>query len=125
MAKLVLAEKYPKMVYGNLAFKTSVQDILGYDIEKDLGQSDWVTKILSEDQINYAVLDAVASLRLYKVLEGALARSKEIDAEIPMAWYSFNSKAGEAIHKKLSAEGKFPLSFQQSASLPYWDTIIP
>ncbi|KAJ7676148.1 hypothetical protein B0H17DRAFT_1140121 [Mycena rosella] len=34
MAKLVLAEKYPKMVYGNLALKTSVEDIIGFDLPK-------------------------------------------------------------------------------------------
>ncbi|KAJ7134190.1 ribonuclease H-like domain-containing protein [Mycena epipterygia] len=78
--------EYPKMAYGNLALKTSVQDILGYKIDKDLGQSDWVAKLLNEDQVNYAALDAVVSIRLYKVLEGALVR--------------------EATQTKLSAQGK-------------------
>ena len=50
MAKLILNEKYSKMSYGNLALKMSVKDILGFTINKDLGESDWSTDMLSDEQ---------------------------------------------------------------------------
>jgi ribonuclease D len=40
MARLLLAEKYQKQTYGNLSLKTSVEDVLGFKIDKDLQQSD-------------------------------------------------------------------------------------
>ena len=49
-AKLVLAEKYPKMSYGNLALKTGVEDVLGFTIYKDLGESHWSANVLSDEQ---------------------------------------------------------------------------
>ncbi|KAJ7697476.1 ribonuclease H-like domain-containing protein [Mycena rosella] len=106
MAKLVLAEKYPKMVYGNLALKTSVEDILGFELPKDQSATDWGSEMLTEEQIQYAGLDAIASIRLYEVLVDALKRqSNEIGQEIPAAWYRFNSRSGEPTRMKLSAEG--------------------
>jgi hypothetical protein len=52
-------------------------------------------------------LDAVASLRLYEALVPALhIRSADINAPIPMAWYSFNSKLGEPTRKKLAHDGR-------------------
>ncbi|KAJ7629543.1 hypothetical protein B0H17DRAFT_1218193 [Mycena rosella] len=50
MTKLVLAEKYPKMAYGNLMLKTSAEDILELDLPKDLSASDWSSNTLTGEQ---------------------------------------------------------------------------
>jgi len=51
MAKLALAEKYGKSPYTNLGLNTSVEDILGYTISKELTTSDWAADVLSDEQI--------------------------------------------------------------------------
>lgn len=51
MARLLLAEKYPKQAYSNLSLKTSVEEVLSFSIEKDLAQSDWSTIQLTKEQI--------------------------------------------------------------------------
>ena len=46
-----------------------------------------------------------ALLWLYKVLTGALERrSKEIDSDIPLTWYSFNTWLGEPTCLKRAAD---------------------
>ncbi|KAJ7638103.1 ribonuclease H-like domain-containing protein [Mycena rosella] len=106
MAKLLLAEKYPKMAYGNLALKTSVEDVLGFELSKDLSASNWAASVISDEQTEYAALDAISSLRLYEVLEDALERKRrEIGQDIPDAWYSFNSRSGEPTRRKPAADG--------------------
>ncbi|KAJ7767243.1 ribonuclease H-like domain-containing protein [Mycena metata] len=106
MAKLVLTDTHGKGGYSNLSLKTSVETVLGYEIDKDLSQSDWSTLKLTDEQINYAALDAVASLKLYDVLQGRLAqKSIEDDVQIPKAWYNFNTKAGEPTRVKKAADG--------------------
>ncbi|KAJ7466101.1 ribonuclease H-like domain-containing protein [Mycena latifolia] len=76
MARLLLAERYPKGSYGNLALKTCAQDVLGFELSKDLSVSDWAADKLEDEQLEYAGLDAIASLRLYEVLEDALMRRR-------------------------------------------------
>ncbi|KAJ7488884.1 ribonuclease H-like domain-containing protein [Mycena latifolia] len=106
MAKLVLAEKYSKTAYGNLSLKSSVEDVLGYELSKELSNSDWSAKDLTDDQIKYAGIDAIAALRLYEVLKPQLERkSKAIEQHIPDAWYRFNSKSGEPIRLKQAPDG--------------------
>ncbi|KAJ7270159.1 ribonuclease H-like domain-containing protein [Mycena haematopus] len=106
MAKLLLAEKYPKQGYGNMSLKTSVEDILGFTIVKDLAQSDWATKHLTDEQKAYAALDSVAALRLYEVLTGSLEhKCIEHHVEIPEAWYKFNTKLGEPSRLKRAWDG--------------------
>ncbi|KAJ7466347.1 ribonuclease H-like domain-containing protein [Mycena latifolia] len=51
MTKLLFAEKYHKMAYGNLALQTCVEDVFGFALPKDLSNSDWTAKELSEAQI--------------------------------------------------------------------------
>ncbi|KAJ6536051.1 ribonuclease H-like domain-containing protein [Mycena capillaripes] len=106
MAKLLLAEKYPKTGYGNLSLKTSVQDVLGFSISKELSESDWSADELTDEQKQYAALDAVASLRLHDVLSSSLERrSIEIKTDIPSAWYTFNTKIGEPTRVKRAVDG--------------------
>jgi hypothetical protein len=80
-ARLLLAGKYPKQAYSKLSLKTSVEEVLGFSIEKDLAQSDWSAMQLTKEQIECkcttflkikmysqkldAARDAVASLQLY------------------------------------------------------------
>ena len=47
----------------------AAQEYLGWEIPKDLQKSDWGSTELSEDQITYAALDAVAALHLWFKLE--------------------------------------------------------
>ncbi|KAJ7436945.1 ribonuclease H-like domain-containing protein [Mycena latifolia] len=99
MARLLLAERYPKGSYGNLALKTCAQDVLGFELSKDLSVSDWAADKLDDEQLE--CLDAIALLRLYEVLEDALMRRRiEINQEIPDAWYRFNSRSGEPTRRK-------------------------
>ncbi|KAJ7480868.1 ribonuclease H-like domain-containing protein [Mycena latifolia] len=101
MARLLLAERYPKGSYGNLALKTCAQDVLGFELSKDLSVSDWAADKLDDEQLEYAGLDAITSLRLYEVLEDALMRRRiEINQEIPDAWYKFNSRSWEPTRRK-------------------------
>ncbi|KAJ7454475.1 hypothetical protein FB451DRAFT_1184809 [Mycena latifolia] len=44
MAKLAIADRYPKQVYGNLCLKTSIEEVLGYKLPKDLTNSNWSAK---------------------------------------------------------------------------------
>ncbi|KAJ7733298.1 glycoside hydrolase superfamily [Mycena metata] len=74
MARLVTAEKHPKIAYGNMGLKTSVEEILGFELDKEKALSDWAATRLTDEQIEYAALDAVASLRLHEVLTEAVAR---------------------------------------------------
>ncbi|KAJ6588060.1 hypothetical protein B0H19DRAFT_1057329 [Mycena capillaripes] len=50
MAKLLLAEKYPKTGYRNLSLKTSMQNVLGFSISKELSESDWSANELTDKQ---------------------------------------------------------------------------
>ncbi|KAJ7077786.1 ribonuclease H-like domain-containing protein [Mycena epipterygia] len=102
MAKLALAERYPKTAYTNLGLKTSVEDVLGYTISKELATSNWAADLLTDEQIRYAALDAIVSLRLHEVLADALER---IETIIPAAWYTFNSRMGEAARLKRAPDG--------------------
>ncbi|KAJ7615624.1 ribonuclease H-like domain-containing protein [Mycena polygramma] len=106
MARLILAEKYPKPGYGNLALKTCVEEVLGVTVGKELTKSDWRANKLSEDQIQYAALDAVASSRLYEVLKIQIVeRSEELGKVIPEGWYTFNTRMGEPARLDLAADG--------------------
>ncbi|KAJ7118461.1 ribonuclease H-like domain-containing protein [Mycena crocata] len=98
MSKLLLSEKYPDGGFTNLSLQTSVAEILGYHIEKDYQEgTDWKGDFSSDSpEIQYAALDAVASLKLYEVLVPALARKAEmVSRRIPDDWYCFNSNLGE------------------------------
>ncbi|KAJ6527486.1 ribonuclease H-like domain-containing protein [Mycena capillaripes] len=106
VSKLLLAEKYPKVSYGNLSLKTSVADVLGFEIKKDLDESDWSSDKLTKEQKHYTALDAVASLYLHDVLVPALeARCTEIQTDIPAAWFTFNTRHGEPTRMKRAADG--------------------
>ncbi|KAJ7875021.1 ribonuclease H-like domain-containing protein [Mycena leptocephala] len=106
MARLALTEKYAKQAYSNLALKTSVEDVLRFTINKDLGQSNWKAVKLSDEQIEYAALDAMASVKLYDVLKDRLVqKSIDVGATIPEGWYTVNTKLGEPMRTKSAADG--------------------
>ncbi|KAJ6482990.1 hypothetical protein DFH09DRAFT_1107144 [Mycena vulgaris] len=91
---------------GNLALKTYVEEVLGYQLSKDLSTSNWKAATLEDVQIEYARLNAIVSLRLYEVLVDALTwKSIEISQDIPTAWYTFNSKLVELTGAKLGWDG--------------------
>ncbi|KAJ7749108.1 ribonuclease H-like domain-containing protein [Mycena metata] len=84
MAKLLLAEKYSNTAYGNLSLQTSVADVLGYIVNKDAGVSNWSVDKLSDEQLEYAGLDAIAAETLYHAMVPALeTKSAEIGSPIP------------------------------------------
>ncbi|KAJ7907075.1 hypothetical protein B0H13DRAFT_1879901 [Mycena leptocephala] len=107
MARLLLAEKHPKQAYSNLSLETSVEEALGFSIEKDLAQSDWSAKQLTRNRLNAnAARDAVASLHLYQILKVRLEDEREeIGTAIPEGWYTFNSRLGDPMRTRLAADG--------------------
>ncbi|KAJ7502484.1 ribonuclease H-like domain-containing protein [Mycena galericulata] len=113
MARLLLAEKYPDTGYSNLSMAVSVQEVLGMDIDKDPRKSDWKggdDNVLTGDQIRYAAIDAVASLRLYEALVPALdEKSVRLNLDIPQGWYTFNSAYGEPTRTQLTHQGQVAL----------------
>ncbi|KAJ6579166.1 hypothetical protein DFH09DRAFT_1077460 [Mycena vulgaris] len=81
-----------------------VEEILGFELSKELPTSDWKAKKLTDAQIEYAGLDGITCIRLYEVLMDTLDRkSVEIGQDIPAAWYMFNNKFkfGEPTRTKL------------------------
>ncbi|KAJ6579942.1 hypothetical protein DFH09DRAFT_1076847 [Mycena vulgaris] len=75
-------------VHGNLALKTCVEEILGFELSKELPTSDWKAKKLTDAQIEYTGLDGITCIRLYEVLMDTLDRkSVEIGQDIPVAWH--------------------------------------
>ncbi|KAJ7130012.1 hypothetical protein C8R43DRAFT_957222 [Mycena crocata] len=106
MARLLLVEKFPKMSFNNLALQACVEELLGCEFPKEMALSDWATEELDDEQIQYAGQDAAACLALYKLLVPALQqKSKTIDAPIPAAWYTFNTRMGEPTRLKKGADG--------------------
>ncbi|KAJ6447833.1 ribonuclease H-like domain-containing protein [Mycena vitilis] len=96
MARLLLAEKYPKGSFNNLALKTCVEDILGNSMDKELSDSNWGASKLSYEQKEYAAMDAMASLRVYRSVAGPLEEmGMGRGIQIPSAWYTFNTRMGE------------------------------
>ncbi|KAJ6522519.1 hypothetical protein DFH09DRAFT_1097101 [Mycena vulgaris] len=93
-------------VRENLALKTCVEKILGFELSKELPTSDWKANKLTDAQIEYVGLDAIPCIRLYEVLMDTLDRkSVEIGQDIPAAWYMFNNKFGEPTRTKLGCDG--------------------
>ncbi|KAJ7672311.1 ribonuclease H-like domain-containing protein [Mycena polygramma] len=106
MAKLLLAEQYPKLGYGPLSLKTSVADVLHMNVKKEQTESNWRADELTADQKEYAAIDAIASLALHDALEVELAnKSANLAVDIPTAWYTFNTKCGEPIRVKPAMDG--------------------
>ncbi|KAJ7677844.1 ribonuclease H-like domain-containing protein [Mycena polygramma] len=106
MARLLLAENYPKQAYGPLSLKNSVADVLGYTVVKELTESDWRSDELTAEQKEYAAVDAIASLALYNTIEAPLAqKGVDLQIDIPSAWYTFNSKNGEPTRIKGAIDG--------------------
>ncbi|KAJ7119961.1 ribonuclease H-like domain-containing protein [Mycena crocata] len=106
MARLLLAQKTPKIAYSNLALQTCVEELLGFNFPKEMAQSDWAVDELTDAQITYAAQDAVACARLHKLLVPALdKKSHDDNVAIPSAWYTFNTKAGEPTRRKRAVDG--------------------
>ncbi|KAJ6498366.1 ribonuclease H-like domain-containing protein [Mycena vitilis] len=109
MARLYLADKYPKPGYGPLSLKTSAADILGFTVVKEQTESNWSSNDLTAGQKEYAAVDAIVSLALHDELEGALARKEaESQVDIPSAWYTFNGRYGEP--SRVNLDGTKPRS---------------
>ncbi|KAJ7016471.1 ribonuclease H-like domain-containing protein [Mycena alexandri] len=93
MARLTMAEKFPKVAYANLS------------MERREG-SDWSASELTNYQKNYAALDAVAALKLYQTLVPTLmAKSISINSPIPRGWYTFNTKHGDPMRISKALDG--------------------
>ncbi|KAJ7161102.1 ribonuclease H-like domain-containing protein [Mycena filopes] len=106
MAKLLLSEQHSKTGFNNLSLQVSAAEVLGLFIKKDTGTSDWSAKKLSDEQIRYAALDAVASEALYHTLVPALEqKTVEIGSPIPKGWYTFNTRLGEPTRLKKNDDG--------------------
>ncbi|KAJ7725046.1 hypothetical protein B0H16DRAFT_1736343 [Mycena metata] len=92
MARLLLAERFPDGGFQNLSLQTCAAEILGFRVDKTEQVSDW-SGPLTQEQIHYAATDAIAALRLYQTLRVELAaKAESLGRDIPVAWYSFNSR---------------------------------
>ncbi|KAJ7032306.1 ribonuclease H-like domain-containing protein [Mycena alexandri] len=99
-------EKFPKVAYANLGMEVAVEHILGYVLNKEERGSDWSASELTNDQKNYAALDAVAALKLYQTLVPTLmAKSISINSPIPRGWYTFNTKHGDPMRISKALDG--------------------
>ncbi|KAJ6479831.1 ribonuclease H-like domain-containing protein [Mycena sanguinolenta] len=98
MARLALCERNYAGGYSGLALKTCVEEILGHLLNKYQQKSDWSVDELTNEQIEYAALDAFASKRLHEHLNTLLvAKAHKTSTVIPHSWYTFNGKMGEPI----------------------------
>ncbi|KAJ7488686.1 ribonuclease H-like domain-containing protein [Mycena galericulata] len=96
MGKLFLCKVHSKTGYDNLSMETCAEEILGYKMDKSVRVSNWRSHVLTDRQVEYASLDAVASLRLHEVLSDGLQRKAEaLNTPIPPSWYTFNSRFGD------------------------------
>ncbi|KAJ7635499.1 ribonuclease H-like domain-containing protein [Mycena polygramma] len=106
MARLLLAEKHSKGSFNNLALKTCVEDILNFSISKELSESNWGDVKLSDEQKEYAGLDAIASLRIHRAVVTPLKEmGVRIGSPIPSGWYTFNTRMGEPTRIKHAPDG--------------------
>jgi len=84
---------------------SAVEAYLGWQMPKTLQTSDWGAASLSEDQVAYAALDAVAALLLWRKLETDLKSSNRWDAyllqrdavpaAVEMGWCGIGIDTGE------------------------------
>ncbi|KAJ7029485.1 ribonuclease H-like domain-containing protein [Mycena alexandri] len=106
MARLSLVDEFPKIGFANLSMQVAVEHVLGYALNKEESESNWASKKLTDEQINYAGLDAVASLMLYDKLKVDLeAKTLAIGSPIPKGWYTYNTKHGDPIRIKKAQDG--------------------
>lgn len=64
-------------------FEVAVRAMLDLELPKGLGGSDWGAKELSPEQLDYAVLDAAALLRLYEAQRDYLLSAQKDDPDDP------------------------------------------
>ncbi|KAJ7093623.1 ribonuclease H-like domain-containing protein [Mycena crocata] len=106
MARLLLAETYDVGGFQNLSMDVAASEILSCRIDKSLQVSNW-RGTLTDAQIRYAGTDAVVGYRLYVALLGRLAaKSRGLGREIPVGWYSFDSRMGEPTRLKRTVRGE-------------------
>ncbi|KAJ7462829.1 ribonuclease H-like domain-containing protein [Mycena galericulata] len=85
MARLVLVEQYPSGAYQNLSLEVSVEQVLGYRMDKSEQVSDW-SMPLKPSQVRYAAVDAIAALRLYEhLLPRIRIQARTLGRDIPVA----------------------------------------
>ncbi|KAJ7668820.1 ribonuclease H-like domain-containing protein [Mycena polygramma] len=103
MAKVHLADKFPKSAFQNLSLEVCAEEILGVSIEKKEQLSDWTSTDLTQAQIEYAGIDAIAPMLLYDVLAPKLEETKRrLRISIPTNWYSLKGRCGFMFRKDLN-----------------------
>ncbi|KAJ7239908.1 ribonuclease H-like domain-containing protein [Mycena rebaudengoi] len=106
MARLLLCRKYSESSYSNLSMQIACAEVLGVYVNKDQRLSDWNGE-LDHEQIHYAAVDAMASLRLYdKLLTELGLFEHQLGQTISVGWYTFNSTHGEATRTKKTIRGE-------------------
>ncbi|KAJ7178822.1 ribonuclease H-like domain-containing protein [Mycena crocata] len=105
MTRLLLAEKYASGGFQNLSMDVCAAEVLRCRVDKSLQVSDWTVE-LSDAQIRYAATDAMVAWRLYDALVGLLeGKCRELDRDIPIGWYAFDSRMGEPVRLKRTIRG--------------------
>ncbi|KAJ7459523.1 ribonuclease H-like domain-containing protein [Mycena galericulata] len=101
MIRLAFPERYAEMA-GPVSLETLVQDLLGLPLDKGPQRSQW--DLISEAsglEIEYAGLDAQASLECYDLLAAPTGplqtKARSLQRYIPDDWYTFHWVDGEPV----------------------------
>ncbi|KAK7040607.1 ribonuclease H-like domain-containing protein [Favolaschia claudopus] len=114
-APLLYAEKPEDHAAANISLQRCVADILGRSLDKTVQDHDWKGGLPDESQdaenynelLQYAALDAEASLELFFVIENLVqAQMIALDRHLPEYWYCYNFIDGIAVRLYQSQLGR-------------------
>ena len=91
-----------------ISYQDLVWDILGVKLEKGYARSDWLTRPLSEKQVNYAVEDVMYLNELYDLLKQRLQKSGKLEwfeEESERILEDYYAHSFERATPKVSGEG--------------------
>ena len=91
-----------------ISYQDLVKEILGIKLEKGYARSDWLTRPLSQKQINYAVEDVIYLSELHDVLEQRLresGKSEWFEEESERILEDYYAHSFERAIPKVSGEG--------------------
>ncbi|KAJ7050062.1 ribonuclease H-like domain-containing protein [Mycena amicta] len=81
----------------SMGMSSAAQLDMQYEVQKDMQQSDWAVETLSLKQKQYAAIDGVLSLELYRSFDAKLNARRLGGAQIAESLYSFHSRFGGPI----------------------------
>ncbi|KAJ7448302.1 ribonuclease H-like domain-containing protein [Mycena galericulata] len=108
MPKFANPEAYMNEPQTPISLARAVQVILGKDIDKDEQKEGNWTGFLTPKQIQYAGLDAQASLEVYFELERLIeAQGDALGRPVPKDWYTFDARQGRPTRRQETVRGEY------------------